>query len=122
VKWALIVVLMAIAAVGVGVAILAPWWERSGDRGEGNMKVTHVALQPGHIRLVVVNGGEERDRVAQVILNDAFVDFRPSGRALSPGGAETIVVAYPWIRGESYEIRLLTSTGRTVDYEIEEAA
>jgi zinc transporter, ZIP family len=113
-------VTVAIAAAGIAVAFAAPWHqERSSD---SEMKVSHVALRPGHIRLVVVNGGEERARVAQVILNDAFVDFRATWRALLPGDAETIVVAYPWIRGESYEIRLMTSTGRTVEYEIEEAS
>ena len=35
---------------------------------------------------------------------------------------EAFVVPYHWIVGESYEIRLLLSTGDTVDYEIEDAA
>jgi FtsP/CotA-like multicopper oxidase with cupredoxin domain len=34
---------------------------------------------------------------------------------------ETITVSYPWIHGESYEIELMTSTGRTVGYDIEDA-
>jgi zinc transporter, ZIP family len=84
--------------------------------------VTQSTLRPGQIALVVSNGGEEAAQIAQVILNDAFVGFRASRPGLAPGDAETITVTYPWIRGENYDIRLMTSTGRTVDYEIEEAA
>lgn len=71
--------------------------------------------------LVLVNDSDETARVAQVIFNDAFVDFRPSQRALKPGDAERITVAYPWIRGESYEVELMTSSGATVDYDLEDA-
>jgi hypothetical protein len=67
------------------------------------------------------NGSDAAARVAQVILNDAFVDFRASRLALAPGAEETITVSYPWIHGESYEIELMTSTGRTVGYDIEDA-
>jgi ZIP family zinc transporter len=110
---------LALAVAGVTIAVAAPWRRHS---GAGEVKVTHVALSPGRIALVVVNGSEEQARVAQVILNDAFVDFRASRRALAPGDGETIVVSYPWIRGESYDIELMTGTGRTIGYEIEEAA
>jgi ZIP family zinc transporter len=114
---ALVVVVAAVA--GVALAMAAPWRQHGGS---GEVKVTHVALRPGRIALVVVNGSEERARVAQVILNDAFVDFRAPRRTLAPGDTETIVVSYPWIRGENYDIELMTGTGRTVGYEIEQAA
>jgi hypothetical protein len=57
-----------------------------------------------------------------VILNDAFVDFHASQRTLDPGDVERITVPYHWIRGEAYDIELMTGTGRTVGFEIEEAA
>jgi hypothetical protein len=41
--------------------------------------------------------------------------------AIPPGDVEAFVVPYHWIAGESYEIRLLLSTGHTVDFEIEDA-
>jgi zinc transporter, ZIP family len=90
--------------------------------GERELAVTQAALQPGAITLVLRNDSEDEARVAQVILNDAFVDFRASARTIPPGDVEAFVVLYPWIRGESYDIRLMTTSGRTVDYEIEEAA
>jgi zinc transporter, ZIP family len=93
-----------------------------GGSGEGELAVTQATLQPGAITLVVRNDSEDAAQVAQVILNDAFVDFRASARTIPPGDIEAFVVLYPWIRGESYDIRLMTTSGRTVDYEIEEAA
>jgi hypothetical protein len=38
-----------------------------------------------------------------------------------PDDAERILISYPWISGESYEIELLLSSGGAVEYEIEEA-
>jgi zinc transporter, ZIP family len=93
-----------------------------GGSGDGDLAVTQSKLQPGAITLVVRNESEESERVSQVILNDAFVDFRASARTIPPNDVEAFVVLYPWIRGENYDIRLMTSSGRTVDYEIEEAA
>ena len=92
-----------------------------GGGGSGNLAVTQTELQPGAITLVLRNGSEEVARVAQVIVNDAFVDFESSARTIPPGDIEAFVVPYHWINGESYEIRLMTSTGETVDYEIEDA-
>jgi ZIP family zinc transporter len=86
------------------------------------VRVDQATLRPGQIVLVVVNDSEEISRVAQVILNDAFVDFRQSQRSLKPGDAERITVSYPWIAGEAYEVRLMTSKGATIDYQIEQAA
>ncbi len=111
--------LVVIAAAGAALAFAAPW--RHAGTQSGDMSVTQSTLRPGSIALVVKNGSDAAARVAQVILNDAFVDFHASRLALAPGAAETITVSYPWIRGEAYEIELMTSTGRTVGYEIDEA-
>jgi ZIP family zinc transporter len=114
------VAVVAIAVAGVALAFAAPWQNGAAQGGE-DVRVTQSTLRPGSIALVVKNGSDAVARVAQVILNDAFVDFRASRLALAPGAEETITVSYPWIQGESYEIDLMTSTGRTVGYEIEDA-
>jgi hypothetical protein len=106
------VLVLALAAVSAGC----------GSGRSGDLEVTRAILHPGQVTLVVQNRSEETSRLAQLIVNDAFVDFRASSRTVPPGDVEAIVVAYPWIRGESYEIELMTSTGQTVGYEIEEAA
>jgi ZIP family zinc transporter len=93
-----------------------------GGAQNGELAVSQSELRPGSITLVLRNGSDEVARVAQVIVNDAFVDFHASARMIPPGDVEALVVPYDWIKGESYEIRLMTSTGSTVDYEIEEAS
>jgi hypothetical protein len=106
----------------VAVAALAFLAAGCGGNGGGELAVTQSKLEPGAITLVVRNDSEETAHVSQVILNDAFVDFSASARTIPPGDVEALVVLYDWIRGENYDIRLMTSNGRTVDYEIEEAA
>jgi hypothetical protein len=108
------------AAVALLLAVVV---SGCGGRGtSGELQVTESKLRAGQIALVVRNGGAEAARIAQVIVNDAFVGFRTSRARLPAGTASTVTVPYHWIRGESYEIRLMLSTGGTVDYEIEEAA
>jgi ZIP family zinc transporter len=103
---------LVVAATGAGC----------GAAGNAELAVERATLTPGHIMLRLVNGSGESARVEQVILNDAFVDFRQNKQGVQPGDAEQITVSYPWIEGEAYDIELLTATGATIGYEIEEAA
>jgi len=82
----------------------------------GDVKISHAALQPGRIVLTLESHADHVVAISQAIVNDAYVDFD----AGAPGAAE-IAIDYPWIEGESYEIELLTSTGASVDFEIEDA-
>jgi ZIP family zinc transporter len=106
-----------VAVLGLVLAAVAAGCGGATDE----LKVTQSSLRPGEITLVVHNGSHESARLAQVIVNDAFVDFSTSSRTVTPDDVEALVVFYPWIEGESYEVRLMTSTGSTVDYEIEDA-
>jgi zinc transporter, ZIP family len=108
----------AFAVVPLLVVVLAAG---CGGGGTGDLAVTQTSLRPGEFTLVLRNGSGEVVRVAQVIVNDAFVDFFASARTIPPGDIEAFVVPYHWIQGENYEIRLMTSTGSTVDSEIEDA-
>jgi zinc transporter, ZIP family len=116
--WLLGVPVGLVGAAGV-IAYARPWQDAPAAARE--VSVERATLRPGAIVLVVVNNSEETARVAQVILNDAFVDFDQSQRRLKPGGAERITVSYPWIVGEAYDVQLMTATGATIAYEIEEA-
>ncbi len=118
-KAAIVSVALVLVVVAAVLALLRPW---DGGHAVGELGVEHATLVPGRIVLVLANGSEDPTRVAQVILNDAFVDFHASQGTVDPGDAERIVIPYPWIHGEAYDIELMTSTGRTVGYEIEEAA
>jgi len=110
-KTALLTLALALAASGCG----------SGGSSD-ELEVTASTLRAGRIALVVRNSGEEAARIAQVIVNDAFVDFSASRARLPSGTTSTVTVPYHWIKGENYEIRLMLSTGRTVDYEVEDAS
>jgi zinc transporter, ZIP family len=102
-----------------GVALLARPWQASA--GADELTVEQTTLRPGTIILVLTNGSQEVARVAQVIVNDAYVDFRPSQPSVRPDNAARIAISYPWIAGEAYDIELLMSPGGAVEYEIEEA-
>jgi hypothetical protein len=115
----LIGALVVVIAVASRLAFARPW-ESTGSGG-GEAAVQQATLRPGEISLVLTNESEESAQVAQVILNDAFVDFHQTRSELKPGAAERITISYPWISGENYDVRLMTASGATVEYEIEEA-
>ena len=110
---------VVIIAVASGLAFARPW--NGTGSGGGEAAVQQATLRPGEISLVLSNESEESARVAQIILNDAFVDFRQTQSEVKPGAAERITISYPWISGENYDVRLMTARGSTVEYEIEEA-
>ncbi len=82
-----------------------------------------VSLQPNLIRVEVVNGGPEPVTVAQVMVDDAFWEFRIGPAARIPRlGRATIAIPYPWVWGEPHQIKLLSSTGLTFTHQIAVAA
>jgi zinc transporter, ZIP family len=116
--WLLGVPLGLIGAAAV-IAYARPWHDARATAHE--VTVEQATLQPGAIVFRVVNNSEETARVAQVIVNDAFVDFQQSRPVLAPGEMQRITVSYPWVAGESYDVQLMTRTGATIAYEIEDA-
>jgi zinc transporter, ZIP family len=110
---------LALAAVAVLVgsgAGFAAHELRGGGSGGDGVTVSHATLRPGQIVLTLDSHADRVVAIAQAIVNDAYVNFE----AGSPGSGD-IAIDYPWISGQSYEIRLLTSTGSTVDFELEDA-
>ncbi len=57
-------------------------------------------------------------RIAQVIVNDAFVSFSGGERAIGHLRTDTLKIQQPWIEGEAYSVALLTSAGTTIAHEI----
>jgi zinc transporter ZupT len=111
------VVLIAAAAALFAMLGAPGLGERTGPPVE-ELAVERTVLRPGQIELTVRNDGPDAVRVAQVIVNDAFVDFTSSDAVLGRLGAATLSIAYPWVEGEAYEVALLTSLGATIDHEI----
>jgi zinc transporter, ZIP family len=115
-RW--LVAVTGLLAVTAALAIAQPW--RS-EATPDNVMVERATLSPGEIVLVLVNGSTAVARVAQVIVNDAYVDFRTDTRLVHPNRTGRVTVLYPWVEGESYEIELLMSPRGAIEYEIEEA-
>lgn len=68
-------------------------------------------LRPGQIELHVRNTGPEGLTIAQVIINDAIWLMRVDPAPTLPRlGRATLLLDYPWVRGEAYAIKLLTSS------------
>jgi zinc transporter, ZIP family len=107
------------ALIAAVVILVARPWEAEARPTE--LVVERATLRPGAIVLVVVNGSEEAARLAQVIVSDAYVDFRVSRRVVRPDESEQVTISYPWVRGESYDIELLLGSGEAVEYEVEDA-
>jgi zinc transporter, ZIP family len=108
-----VVLVLAIAFVGGFVAMRGIAGTSSGG---AEVKVDHATLLPGEIVLTLESHSAEVVTIAQTIVNDAYVNFVTG----APGAAD-VTIDYPWIEGESYEIELLTSTGASIDYELEDA-
>jgi zinc transporter, ZIP family len=114
----LLVVAVALVVVAASAGMVL--WRTSADHDD-DASIRTASLRPGQIALVVSNDSSETTRLEQVILNDAYVDFRASTAAVEPGATARLTIWYPWIPGESYDVEILTSTGASIDYEIEDA-
>jgi zinc transporter ZupT len=120
----LLFALVPIVLLGILVALIVSVGPAAMIQGNDappveRLAITRVDLQPNEIRVSVMNDGPDNVTVAQVIVDDAFWAFRiePSNelKHLQNG---TITIPYPWVHGDTHHLRLLTSTGVTIDHEI----
>ncbi len=78
--------------------------------------------KPRQIAVAVTNGGPQEVTVAQVLVDDAYWQHTITpDRTVSRLGRATITIPYPWVEGEPHKIKLLTSTGLTIEHEIKVA-
>jgi zinc transporter ZupT len=70
----------------------------------------------------VRNDGPDPVTIAQAVVNDGFAAFSQTKGEIGHLGASTVTVQYPWIKGEAYEVALVTSTGGTVNASVDVAA
>jgi zinc transporter, ZIP family len=116
--WALGVLPLTLigAAIGAFALLGGPGLgERTGPPVE-EVSVERTVLRPGTIELSLRNDGSDPVEVAQVAVNDAYAPFgADGGREIGHLGSTTLRISYPWIEGESYEVRVLTATGGTID-------
>jgi ZIP family zinc transporter len=107
-----VIVFAALGAPGLG--------DRRGPPIE-ELTIERTVLDPGRIELRIQNDGPDAVRIAQVAINDAFVSFKADDTDVGRLDSSKLTIDYPWVEGENYEVKLLTSTGGTVTHEIEAA-
>ncbi|MGH3449538.1 MAG: ZIP family metal transporter [Haloechinothrix sp.] len=75
-------------------------------------------LAPGVIDLTVRNTGPDPVQVAQVFVNDAYVDVTGGTAPIDRLETATLRLHYPWQAQQPYHISMLTSTGVVIEHEI----
>ncbi len=122
--WALIAVPLALIAAAIAgfAALGGPGLdERRGPPVE-ELAVERTVLRPGEIELTVRNTGPDPVQVSQVAVSDSYVAFtaEPDGE-VGRLGEGTLTLDYPWQEGSPYTISMLTSTGATIEHQIDVA-
>ena len=86
------------------------------------LAVERTIFHEDSVELHVRNDGPDEVTVAQVLVDDAYRPFEMGDASLDRLEQTTITIPYPWEEGLPLNIALLTSTGLTIEHEIEAAA
>lgn len=83
------------------------------------LRFERVELGPDGIRATVLNDGPDPVTIAQVLVDEAYWAFeaRPDTR-LAHLERASLDIPYPWVHGETHELRVITASGVTFDHEI----
>ncbi len=118
--WALVSGLVAvIAAVLTALGFFggAALPDRAGPPIE-ELTVERTTLSPGTIEITVRGTGADPVQVAQIFVNDTYVDFTSSTRPIARLASDSLRLRYPWISGQPYTVSMLTSTGLVIEHTI----
>ena len=75
--------------------------------------------EPGVIRVFVINDGPQAVTIPQVLVDDAYWEYRAEPSNVLPRLGEAVfTIPYPWVEEETHVVRLITSLGTTFDGEI----
>ncbi|MGN2642124.1 MULTISPECIES: ZIP family metal transporter [Nocardia] len=112
-------VLAIVAAALTGLALLGgrSLPERSGPPVE-QIAVEHTVLEAGTIELRVRNTGPDQVTIAQIFVNDAYVDFTGPTDPIGRLSSARLRLDYPWQDGQPYTVSMLTSTGLVITHDI----
>ena len=91
----------------------------TGQRARGTLEVTRGSAGMRGITLVVDNGTNRPQTVAQVAVDDGFVPLPGPPRTIAPHTTARVAVPYPIVAGESYRVAVLTATGQKLEYRID---
>jgi zinc transporter ZupT len=118
--WALVAgVFAVIAAALTGLAVFggAALPERTGPPVE-ELAIERTVLAPGTIALTIRNTGPDPVQVAQVFINDTYIDFTGATEPIDHLRSATLQLHYPWQFGQPYTVSLLTDTGLVIEHAI----
>jgi zinc transporter ZupT len=123
--WVLGVVPLALIAAAIAAFALLDGpglSERNGVPVE-ELAVERTVLRPAEIELTVRNTGPDPVSVAQVAVADGYVNFtaEPEGE-IGRLDDQVLHLEYDWQEGSPYLISMLTSTGGTIEHQIDAAA
>jgi zinc transporter ZupT len=110
-----------VAAIALFAALGGPGLEERTGPPIEELAVERTVLRPGEIELTVRNTGPDEVDVAQVFVADAYVDFEATDRELGRLESGTLTLDFPWQEGSPYAITIVTSTGATIDHEVDVA-
>ena len=74
------------------------------------------------VELSLRNDGPDTVRIAQVLVNDSYWQFTAGDKELDRLESTDMRIEYPWEAGLPLNIAFVTSTGLTIEHEIEAAA
>ena len=80
-----------------------------------------TVLEEDSIELSLRNDGPDAVQIAQVLVNDAYWNFEVGDESLGRLDTTTMTIGYPWEEGLPVNIAIVTSTGVTIEHEIEAA-
>ena len=121
--WALGLIPLVLIAAAL-VALLTVGGDTLGERRGPpveELAVEQTVLRPGEIELTLRNAGPDAVEVAQVFVNDAYVDYTTGTEQVKRLGDQKLTLDYPWQEGSPLLVTLLTSSGATIEHEVEVA-
>ena len=83
--------------------------------------IERTVIREDGIELKVRNDGPGDITIAQVLVNDAYWNHTIGDRTLGRLEATELQIPYPWDEGLPLNIALVTSTGVTIEHEVEAA-
>ena len=86
------------------------------------LAVERVQFDEDTIELKIRNDGPDPVTVAQVLVDDAYWNFTSQDPTLGRLETSSISIDYPWEEGLPLSITMITSTGVTIEHEVEAAA
>lgn len=114
-----------LAVIGALIAVflvLDPIGELRSVPPVESLSFERTTLEPGNVELVVRNDGPDPVTIAQVLVNDAYWQFEVGDEELGRLESTTMAIPYPWEPELPLNIAIVTSTGVTIEHEIEAAA